>query len=118
MNLRENYCANMRNRLKWLRTQWCEGTVRLIFEAFLPVRTYCNWTLATGTCGRKAAAQRHIQIPTSTNKFMTHSVMFHKPTPYFIQHSKERQRSQVQVLQQLGKSLQAFRQQSYLIFFW
>jgi len=87
MNFRENYCANMRNRLKWLCTQWCADTVRLIFEAFLPVRTYCNWTLATGTCGRKAAAQWHIQIPTSTNKLLIHSVMFQNSTSYFTQHS-------------------------------
>jgi len=103
----------MRNRLKWLWTQWYEDTVRLRYETFLPVRTYCSWTLATWTCGRKAAAQWHIQTPTSTNKFLIHSVMFHNSTPYCTQHTNEQQCSHVQVLQQLGKPPQAFRQQSY-----
>jgi hypothetical protein len=105
MNFTENYCTNMRNGLKWLCTQGYEDTVRWIFGTFLPVRTYCNWTLATGTCGRKAAAQWHIQIPTSTNKFLIHSEMSQNSTTYFIQHSKEQRRSQVPVLQQLGPSL-------------
>lgn len=47
--------------------QWWGMIVKLRYEVFLPVRTYCGWTLATWTCRRKAGSEWHIETPNSTN---------------------------------------------------